>query len=238
MAVIFAPGGSTAYCGATIVSSRWVLTAAHCLNDYAATSLQVGVGVWQMNIPSSFVRYAVVNSQIAFGFVSGGDYNDAALLQVAGRFQWSSRVAPACLPLFYPYYDFAGRRVQATGFGTNGLGGKLSSVLMKTDLTVLSNADCAPQVKSTMLIFSQMCTYAKGNDTCQNDSGGPVFYRSVSDQRLFHVGVVSFGEGCGGPVPGVNSRSTSFMNWVNQVAGPLCQRPITWEESLCFLQLR
>lgn len=60
-----------------------------------------------------------------------------------------------------------------------------------------------------------MCTYSSGRDACQYDSGGPLYY--TLNGRVNIVGIISFGTGCGGGYPSVNTRVTSFIQWIQQV---------------------
>lgn len=209
------------------VASTWVMTAAHCMSIKTASPLQVAAGIYRTDAPNAYNQYMnIANLVMHPDYRSGSDANDLALVQVVGRFQWSQLVAPSCLPLYYPTYDFAGRFVQATGWGTDGLGGKLQAILQKVDLQVLTNSACNAQLVNAKVNGSQVCTYLSNRDTCQSDSGGPIWYRGT-DQRLFNIGVISYGEGCGGSTPGVNTRTTSFMPWIETVTGPLCRRAIT-----------
>lgn len=205
------------------------MTAAHCMTTKTTSPLQVAAGIYRTDQANAYNQYKGISRTVLHpNYRAGSDTYDVALVQVIGRFRWSELVAPACLPFFYPSYDFAGRYVQATGWGMDGLGGKLMAILQKVDLQVLSNAECNSRLTSAQVGDSQMCTYLGGRDTCQQDSGGPIWYRGGGDQRLFILGVVSYGEGCGGSTPGVNTRVTLFLPWIEMVlGGPMCKLPIT-----------
>lgn len=58
------------------------------------------------------------------------------------------------------------------------------------------------------------------------DSGGPLWYRSTKEQRLFHIGLVSYGDGCGSPKAAVNTRTTEYLKWIENYTGILCRRSI------------
>lgn len=48
----------------------------------------------------------------------------------------------------------------------------------------------------------------------QGDSGGPLM---INDGKWKQVGIVSWGIGCGkGQFPGVYTRMTSYMTWLNK----------------------
>lgn len=44
-----------------------------------------------------------------------GDYNDIAICQVIGEFQYSNQVSPVCLPFQHRTYSFAGSEVILLG---------------------------------------------------------------------------------------------------------------------------
>ena len=54
-----------------------------------------------------------------------------------------------------------------------------------------------------------------GVDSCGGDSGGPMVYRAIPDNPYYQVGIVSYGTRiCGQGVPGVYTRVTSFLDWI------------------------
>lgn len=59
-----------------------------------------------------------------------------------------------------------------------------------------------------------MCTFTPGKDACQFDSGGPLLWLSPENNRLFIVGIISFGIGCDSDNPAINTRVTSYLDWI------------------------
>lgn len=58
-------------------------------------------------------------------------------------------------------------------------------------------------------------------DTCLGDSGGPLQIKLLGNGRMtsFIVGVTSFGHGCGSETPGVYTKVSSFLNWIESKVG-------------------
>ena len=53
-----------------------------------------------------------------------------------------------------------------------------------------------------------------GKDSCQCDSGGPLFLIDENFQYL-QIGIVSYGEGCARPLKyGVYTKVSSFVDWI------------------------
>jgi secreted trypsin-like serine protease len=64
---------------------------------------------------------------------------------------------------------------------------------------------------------TQICAGSKnGTDTCNGDSGGPLMFQKVFDDREVRnilVGVVSFGVSCGAG-RGIYTDVSSYMDWI------------------------
>ncbi|KAJ8979228.1 hypothetical protein NQ317_019080 [Molorchus minor] len=139
--------------------------------------------------------------------------NDIAIVQTTREIAFSLYVGPACLPFRYTTLDFGGQTVTALGWGQLEFSGPSSDTLQKVNLTVVPNAECAPQ-QTNPVTRNQICTYAEGKDACTMDSGGPLFWMDTSTQRLQLVGIISFGLGCATQRPGVNTRVSSYISWI------------------------
>jgi secreted trypsin-like serine protease len=69
---------------------------------------------------------------------------------------------------------------------------------------------------ATTIADTEFCAFQKGmtKDTCQGDSGSPMVVRDESSNGFVQVGVVSWGRGCGGSMPGVYARVAPFAGWI------------------------
>ncbi|XP_037043228.1 venom serine protease-like isoform X2 [Bradysia coprophila] len=216
------------YCGGTIVSPKYVLTATHCLRYTTAANTAIVVGEHNVKTATD-TPYTAVYAVRRFvehpSYSTETDVNDIGLVETGKEILYSRAVSPACLPFYYTSSTFNGTTVTASGWGSTEYGGPISDVLLKVDLKVLSNAQC--RAKYPDVTSSQMCTYANEKDTCQYDSGGPLWYRAT-DARLFVIGLVVRGLGCGGITPGLNTRVASLLPWIESVVGTgLCSRALS-----------
>ncbi|KAJ6642022.1 Venom serine protease [Pseudolycoriella hygida] len=215
----------------TLVSSKYAVTAAHCLRVTPASNTALVVGEHNIKTGSD-TNYTAV--YLVKRFVEHPSYsnitslNDIGLVETTNTILYSRAVAPVCLPFYYTSADFAGTVVTATGWGSTSFGGPSSDVLLKVNLDVLSNSNTKCTTSYPSIAASQMCTYTADKDTCQFDSGGPLFYRGPTDAKLFLVALVSAGDGCGSTSPALNSRATSFVSWIESVIGTgvLCRRAL------------
>ncbi|GLV36463.1 uncharacterized protein CBL_08040 [Carabus blaptoides fortunei] len=203
-------------CGATIISTRYAMSAAHCFRNLAAP--QVGLLVGEHDISTGTETNATrlytvqqIRKHENYNPNNGDSPNDIALIKTMDTIVFSMNVGPACLPFRFVANSFAGDTVEALGWGTTDFTGPKSEVLLKTNLSVLTEVDCYNQVAGSL---TQMCTYTSGHDACQSDSGGPLLWLNYDNIRMYAVGIISSGIGCGGRTPGINTRVTSFLLWI------------------------
>jgi hypothetical protein len=199
--------------GGCIIHYRYILTAAHGIIQYKTMSdLAVLVGDHDTSTGSESpysALYTVLTYIIHENYNSQTSVNDIALVKTTSDIVYSRGVAPACLPFNYQT-DFTGAVLDTAGWGTTSFGGPIPNILQKVSLNVISNTQCSSSWGSTMQT-SQMCTYTPNKDTCQYDSGGSLFYRTT---RMYTVGIVSYGYGCASTKPSINTRVTSYINWI------------------------
>lgn len=201
------------YCGGTIISNNHVLTSAHCLTNRVASSLSVLVGDDDYTITSD-TPYAVFYPVSSFtshpNFNRNTNINDIGIVNTATSIVYNVAVGPVCLPFAYETVPFPSSVVEAVGWGTIFYGGEISTKLRKVSLNVISNAACSSYFSN--IASTQMCVKTPSKDTCQRDSGGPIF--GTLNGRVFLLGIISYGQGCATDYPSVNTRITSYLSWI------------------------
>ncbi|XP_026841826.1 serine protease grass [Drosophila persimilis] len=219
-------------CGATLISKRFVLTAAHC----SINELPIAVRLGEHDITTdedcimvgSKKRCQLPHQDIGIekiimheGYPKNITQNDIALIKLDRDVVYSAHINSICLPL-YPSLqkNVLGQTLYlVTGWGRTE-SGRPSNVPMEAFVKHLSMEDCIKAYRGYAFAENQVCTSAGIQDSCSGDSGGPLQYpfRFYGKQRFVQAGIVSVGSRqCGiETYPSVATNVVVFMPWITK----------------------
>uniref|UniRef100_A0A6P4E5V4 trypsin n=1 Tax=Drosophila rhopaloa TaxID=1041015 RepID=A0A6P4E5V4_DRORH len=201
-------------CGASVLSSNWAITAAHCIDGHEQQPREFTLrqGSVLRSTGGTVQPVKAIHKHPAY---DRADMNfDVALLRTADGALSSplGKVAPIRLPAVGEKLSDSVPAI-VSGWGhmstTNPV---LSPVLKSTTVLTVNQEKCHNDLRYHGGVTEAMfCAAARNTDACQGDSGGP-----ISSQGTL-IGIVSWGVGCADPYyPGVYTRLAhpTIRRWI------------------------
>lgn len=217
------------FCGGSIVSRRWILTAAHCLNHISylnkcVPSLKIIAGSSNCESYKSDKNSQAIRGKKCIlhkNYVSGSEQNDIGMVYLRSPLRYTKYVQQAPIPsMKNSRIDLSEKYDECTAIGWGRTSVKYddygSNFLKSVELPLISHSSCRQKWRRysrTEIKETQVCTfsnlYEKG--AYKGDSGSPLICGENQ------VGITSFtAEPDIAMLPIVFTRVDKYIKWIKK----------------------
>lgn len=209
-------------CGGSLINDRYILTAAHCLQDQPAiVDIIAMLGAHdnrERQFAGSEQQLLELDSYLIHeNYIPGSKFffNDMALIKLKHPVPMSDKWNPICLPTFSDHSNLF-----VYGWGLQSSNKKLvdADVIHEVEIEELANSTCSEEFWGKVFDPQLRICAGMSKKTCKGDSGGPLSTRK--NGHVYLVGIVSSGwNGCGveGPLmPDLYERVTYHLKWIQE----------------------
>ncbi|XP_017773898.1 PREDICTED: trypsin-2-like [Nicrophorus vespilloides] len=203
-------------CGASIISGKFALTAAHCTDGNPANVLSVRAGSSFQGSGGQVVKVLKIHQHPKYN-KNTVDF-DISVLELQSEIKMGAGASAIPLPEAGEKSK-EGDDAVVSGWGALSEGGSSPSLLQAVHLKMIGHDSCQhdynqspsrPEISDRMICAG----VGGGKDACQGDSGGPL----ISNGK--QVGVVSWGFGCARPeYPGIYSSVENLRAFIKEKSG-------------------
>ncbi|KAI3383220.1 hypothetical protein SNEBB_008665, partial [Seison nebaliae] len=174
-------------CGGSIVNNRWIVTAAHCVDEAITSYIYIGDhSRSQMDVPTE-LKMEIESIKMHSDYSRSKIVYDIALMRTKKEITFGVGVQPICLS---ELEKNIGDEVTVAGWGRVSTNGIIATELRKVNIDIKADSFCG--VSDDDEQDTVFCAGDTDNerDTCFGDSGGPLYY--INNGRFTLVGVTSY----------------------------------------------
>ncbi|CAL1530041.1 unnamed protein product [Lymnaea stagnalis] len=211
------------FCGAVLIASNKLVTAAHCLyKNFTTTRIKIGALDLLIDGPKNkYSQVRTVNKSIIHPrYKQPGERHDIGVIYLQTPVESNENVKIA--EIAPKGLSFEGDTCAIAGWGISEESPQGSSFLREAFLKAISTQRCSTFDWDNPITNKEICVFDESNAdpdyrarSCQGDSGGALMC-GVGYRYL--TGVTSAGGiGCTGTKPSIYTRVSEYREWINSV---------------------
>uniref|UniRef100_A0A3Q2QM99 Mannan-binding lectin serine protease 2 n=1 Tax=Fundulus heteroclitus TaxID=8078 RepID=A0A3Q2QM99_FUNHE len=225
--------------GASLITDRWAVTAAHVLDGVNKNALNLYGGLVDGRstdksdtspIPiEKIIMHPSYSTKPASATQTNYDH-DIALIKFKSKVKLGTNLLPICLPEVNRGV-LENEQGTVSGWGAtivNDRARQRSQFLQYVHIPVYPLAECrktptTPSNEAMLFTNNMFCAGGQGMDSCHGDSGGPFISPMLSSGEGPHylIGIVSWGSNClegsmKGQKKGYYTKVENYVNWIKE----------------------